>query len=110
MSLNQTFFTCMNPWLKCSATWHICGGREYAGDRMVSSFGRAATEMGGAHGPPGQLYREGAGRRGHWTSFFKEEIKKKVKIINMLSLRVELKTSRLLNGCSNQLSYESIYA
>ncbi|WOH09559.1 hypothetical protein DCAR_0729016 [Daucus carota subsp. sativus] len=25
----------------------------------------------------------------------------------MLSLRVELKTSRLLNGCSNQLSYES---
>ncbi|WOH03553.1 hypothetical protein DCAR_0622952 [Daucus carota subsp. sativus] len=26
----------------------------------------------------------------------------------MLSLRVELKTSRLLNGCSNQLSYESI--
>ena len=28
---------------------------------------------------------------------------------NMLSLRVELKTSRLLNGCSNQLSYESIF-
>ena len=27
--------------------------------------------------------------------------------IRMLSLRVELKTSRLLNGCSNQLSYES---
>ena len=26
----------------------------------------------------------------------------------MLSLRVELKTSRLLNGCSNQLSYESL--
>lgn len=25
----------------------------------------------------------------------------------MLSLRVELKTSRLLNGCSNQLSYKS---
>ena len=25
----------------------------------------------------------------------------------LLSLRVELKTSRLLNGCSNQLSYES---
>ena len=25
----------------------------------------------------------------------------------MLSLRVELRTSRLLNGCSNQLSYES---
>ena len=25
----------------------------------------------------------------------------------MLSLRFELKTSRLLNGCSNQLSYES---
>jgi hypothetical protein len=25
----------------------------------------------------------------------------------MLSLRVELKTSRLLNGCSDQLSYES---
>ena len=76
MSLHQTFFTCLNPWLKCSATWHISGGREYAGDRMVSSF-----------------CREGAGRRGHWTSFFKEEIKKKVKIINMLSLRVELKTS-----------------
>ena len=80
MSLHQTFFTCMNPWLKCSATWHISGGREYAGDRMVSSFCRAATmEMGGAHGPPGQLYREGAGRRGHWTSFFKEEIKKRSK-------------------------------
>ena len=30
------------------------------------------------------------------------------KKINVLSLRVELKTSRLLNGCSNQLSYESI--
>lgn len=29
------------------------------------------------------------------------------RIIKMLSLRVELKTSRLLNGCSNQLSYES---
>ena len=27
----------------------------------------------------------------------------------MLSLRVEIKTSRLLNGCSNQLSYESFY-
>ena len=27
--------------------------------------------------------------------------------IPMLTLRVELKTSRLLNGCSNQLSYES---
>ena len=27
----------------------------------------------------------------------------------MLSLRVELKTSRLLNGCSNQLSYESFF-
>ena len=27
----------------------------------------------------------------------------------MLSLRVELKTSRLLNGCSNQLSYESSF-
>ena len=26
---------------------------------------------------------------------------------HLLSLRVELKTSRLLNGCSNQLSYES---
>ena len=26
----------------------------------------------------------------------------------LLSLRVELKTSRLLNGCSNQLSYESL--
>jgi hypothetical protein len=32
----------------------------------------------------------------------------KSKIINMLSLIVELKTSRLLNECSNQLSYESI--
>jgi hypothetical protein len=29
------------------------------------------------------------------------------RIIKMLSLRVELKTSRLLNGGSNQLSYES---
>ena len=28
-------------------------------------------------------------------------------LIILLSLRVELKTSRLLNGCSNQLSYES---
>ena len=28
----------------------------------------------------------------------------------VLSLRVELKTSRLLNGCSNQLSYESLLA
>ena len=28
-------------------------------------------------------------------------------LIMLLSLRVELKTSRLLNGCSNQLSYES---
>jgi hypothetical protein len=26
----------------------------------------------------------------------------------MLSFRAELKTSRLLNGCSNQLSYESL--
>ena len=31
----------------------------------------------------------------------------KTKKKNLLSLRVELKTSRLLNGCSNQLSYES---
>ena len=34
----------------------------------------------------------------------KREEKKRKKL---LSLRVELKTSRLLNGCSNQLSYES---
>jgi hypothetical protein len=27
----------------------------------------------------------------------------------MLSLSVELKTSRLLNGCSNQLSYQSFF-
>ena len=33
---------------------------------------------------------------------------KKVRNKNeLLSLRFELKTSRLLNGCSNQLSYES---
>ena len=30
-----------------------------------------------------------------------------LKYTYLLSLRVELKTSRLLNGCSNQLSYES---
>ena len=34
--------------------------------------------------------------------------KGKAKIKQLLSLRVELKTSRLLNGCSNQLSYESL--
>lgn len=33
--------------------------------------------------------------------------RKKNQKYEMLSLRVELKTSRLLNGCSNQLSYES---
>ena len=31
-----------------------------------------------------------------------------IKNHELLSLRVELKTSRLLNGCSNQLSYESM--
>jgi len=78
MSLHQTFFTCMNPWLKCSATWHISGGREYAGDRMVSSFCRAATmEMGGAHGPPGQLYQEGASPRGSLDELLQGRNKKK---------------------------------
>ena len=40
---------------------------------------------------------------------FVESAKKitKMKNVQLLSLRVELKTSRLLNGCSNQLSYES---
>ena len=41
----------------------------------------------------------------------KEELSKEMDINekggSLLSLRVELKTSRLLNGCSNQLSYES---
>ena len=39
----------------------------------------------------------------------KEQIKK-AKIINLLSLKVEVKTSLLLNECSNQLSYESLDA
>ena len=44
------------------------------------------------------------------AGFEQNSKKRKENLFNthgMLSLRVELKTSRLLNGCSNQLSYES---
>jgi hypothetical protein len=47
-----------------------------------------------------------------WCLFYstkKERNRNCIQQKKLLSLRVELKTSRLLNGCSNQLSYESSY-
>jgi hypothetical protein len=100
----------------------ISGGREYAGQaqRMVLARPcRAATME--------ERDATGCTRRGNgdgWSAWrtctrrspgspdklLLGRNKKKQKRPALLSLRVELKTSRLLNGCSNQLSYESFDA